>query len=485
MTGSRFTRPDGSARIRRRHCVPAAIALTLTLCGATVLAVPTVFPTGTTIYKPDKCYNGYNLVGMSWWGGDTYLADMNGNRVKVWDGLVGHSAFVLPGGHVMGQSGTPKQTTARQVDWDGNVVWSFEGAHMSHDMAREGFPAGYYSPEADPKVVGGRTLLNVQYPGPKGEQERPDMVRDHLVQDQYLLEVDWAGNVLWEWSLNQHFDALGISQAGRFSLRHNPSTRFIDLGVTNSIDWAHVNAATWLGLNRWYDAGDERFHPENVIWSSRTTSIIGITSRKTGEIVWQIGPDYGASPALEGLGPILGSHGVHMIPKGLPGAGNILVFDNGGASVYGAPNQASPDGRDTIRRHYSRVVEFDPVTLEPVWVYSAQAAGHSTRRNPHQFFSPFQSNAQRLPNGNTFVLEAVYGRLFELTPDFEIVWEYIEPYWRQSGDTNLPVFRAYRVPFEYVPQLEPPTPVAVTPPPMRDFRLEARGAEAARPVVTQ
>ena len=33
----------------------------LALIPATFLAFPTVFPTGTTIYKPDKAWNGYNI----------------------------------------------------------------------------------------------------------------------------------------------------------------------------------------------------------------------------------------------------------------------------------------------------------------------------------------------------------------------------------------------------------------------------------------
>ena len=445
-------------------------------------AVPTVFPTGTTIYKPDKAYNGYNLVGMSWWGGDTYLVDMNGNTLKVFEGLIGHSAYILPGGYILGQTGSVKKAHAEQRDWDGNVVWRFEGAYMSHDMNREGFPAGYYSPEASPKTLGGRTLLNAQYPEPKGARARPEIIRSHKVQGQYILEVDWDGNVLFEWNLNDHFEALGLSPAAKIALQTNPSMHFINLGVGNYVDWAHINTMSWLGPNQWYDAGDERFHPENVLWASRNTSILGITSRKTGEIVWKVGPDYSSTQALLDLGPILGSHGAHMIPKGLPGAGNLLIFDNGGRSMYGTPSESSPEGRNVEKRIFSRVIEINPVTLEIVWSYTAQDAGHATRRNQHQFFSPFQSNVQRLPNGNTLVTEAVYGRMFELTPNHEIVWEFIEPNWREHG-SNLPVFRGYRVPFDYIPQLEPPEATAVTPPSLREFRLKAQGEKVAEPYV--
>jgi hypothetical protein len=420
---------------------------------------------------------------MSWWGGHTYLIDMNGNIVKEWPGLIGHTAYLLPGGQIIGQTGGPKKAHLRQIDWEGNEVWAFDGAYMSHDMNREGFPAGYFSPDAKPRITGGRTLLNAQFPAPKGERIRSEITEKVPVQGQYILEIDWEGNILWEWNLNDHFDELGFSDEAKHSMRENPSMHFINNGILNAVDWAHVNSMAWLGPNKWYDAGDERFHPENVIWSSRNASIIGITSRKTGKIVWQIGPDYMQTEALRELGPILGSHGIHMIPKGLQGAGNLLVFDNGAPSIYGAPNQISTDGRNTITRGYSRVLEIDPTTFNIEWIYTAEIAGHATRRDSHRFYSPYQSNAQRLPNGNTLVTEAVHGRVFELTPDLEIVWEFIEPNWRQPGVEHVPVFRAYRVPHDWVPQLEPSTPKAVTPPAAKDFRLDPRGDKTAVPVL--
>ena len=46
------------------------------------MGIPSVFPTGTTIYDPAKCWNGYTLIPMKKIG--AMLIDMNGNVVKVW-----------------------------------------------------------------------------------------------------------------------------------------------------------------------------------------------------------------------------------------------------------------------------------------------------------------------------------------------------------------------------------------------------------------
>ena len=76
-----------------------------------------------------------------------------------------------------------------------------------------------------------------------------------------------------------------------------------------------------------------------MIVSSRQASLLAIVARD-GSIVWRLGPDFSASEELRKIRQIIGQHHAHLIPKGLPGAGNVLVFDNGGSSGYGF---AEPD----------------------------------------------------------------------------------------------------------------------------------------------
>jgi hypothetical protein len=70
---------------------------------------------------------------------------------------------------------------------------------------------------------------------------------------------------------------------------------------------------------------------------------------------------------------IQGQHHTHVIPKGLPGEGNIMVYDNGGWSGYGPGNDIAPDGMSNMRRYSSRVIEFDPITKDIVWEYSPKS----------------------------------------------------------------------------------------------------------------
>ena len=263
----------------------------------------------------------------------------------------------------------PHQEARRlvQVDWDGNVVWAFDQgdritddkgvetwiARQHHDWQREGSPVGYFAPGALPLVDRGRTLVlahkNVTVPA----------ITDKQLEDDRLIEVSWDGKVVWDWLASDHVDELGFSAEARAALRADPNWN----EERKSADWLHINAASYLGPNQWYDAGDGRFHPDNIMISSREANIIAIVERATGRIAWRMGPDYRDTPALAKLGQIVGQHHPHLIPKGLPGAGNLLVFDNGGVAGYGAPNPTAPTGRGSVRRIQSRVLEVNPVTL--------------------------------------------------------------------------------------------------------------------------
>ena len=88
-------------------------------------------------------------------------------------------------------------------------------------------------------------------------------------------------------------------------------------------------------------------------------------------------------------------------------------------------------------------------TDKTVWEYRG--------RPVYTFFSPHISGAQRLASGNTLICEGQWGRLFEVTPEGEIVWEYVSPFMGpdRSGDPSNEVFRAYRYAVEFTANPEP------------------------------
>jgi hypothetical protein len=436
---------------------------------ALTLATQSVYPTGTTIYNPERTWNGYTVLSPL--GTQAVLViDMNGNIVKRWDGYVnsaGGPARVFPDGVVMAANGTrpPHQESLEliQRDFEGNVIWRFGrseqiqtrdgstiwSARQHHDWQREDFPAGYYSPATTPKIEGASTLILTHTNHSKAN------VADAPLEDDRLIEVSWDGRIVWEWVAGDHIDELGFADDARKAIKAAPGFS----AGRGSFDWLHINSATYVGPNRWFDEGDKRFAPNNVIISSRQASFLAIVARD-GSIVWRLGPDFSQSKELRAIRQIIGQHHAHIIPKGLPGAGNLLVFDNGGASGYGFANPIALDGSGAFARASSRVLEINPVTLELVWNYSGP-----------RFYSSNISGAQRLPNGNTLVTEGASGRLFEVTKEGAIVWEYMYPLFSGPQSSSNAVYRGYRLPYDWIPQLQRPNERPVAPPPLGEFRV--------------
>jgi hypothetical protein len=81
--------------------------------------------------------------------------------------------------------------------------------------------------------------------------------------------------------------------------------------------------------------------------------------------------------------------------------GHLLLYDNHGWSKG------------------CRVIEYDPVTQAIPWVYSDADAS--------PFFASFRGMKQRLPNGNTLIVDPDNRRLFEVTRSKELVWEIFCP----------------------------------------------------------
>lgn len=452
-------------RRRRRFCAAFAAAAAWS---ALAHSEPSVFPTGTTIYDPAKAYNSFVLFV----GGDdvTRLIDLSGKVAHDWKyggqpavlidpalvgGARGHVFVTLESEQgkgtdlVPGRALTLIRKNVGELDWDGKVVWQFGAkapggrAEQHHDIAR---------------LPNGNTLVlaNVLHP-------RPGFAAAQSLDD-VVYEVNPQGEIVWTWTASDHLDEIGFSPEELKLVKGTPSA-----------DYLHVNNLKPVGPNHWFDEGDQRFAPDNLIFDSRNANFIAIIDRKSSKIVWSLGPHFPAV-AQEGLGisrkiprpvdQISGQHDAQIIPKGLPGAGNLLVFDNQGEAGY-------PHAAVTVTGG-SRVIEIDPVAQKIVWQYSAANSG-----NPGWTFrSTHISDARRLPNGNTFIDEGQIGRFFQVTPGGEIVWEYVNPYPKRGKDpetgrptANYSVYRAQPVPYDWAHAGTPHDETAVVPPDNAAFHL--------------
>lgn len=361
-----------------------------------------VHATGTTLYKADQCYNGLTVIMLKGENGpDVALINMEGEPVKRWamsqDKGGVPRARLLPNGNLL----ILRNQCVEEYDWDGTLVWEYTpraGLRLHHDVE---------------KTIEGNTLVLTREEVPEEirskakEPERREMLYADVIQ-----EISPAKEVLWEWHQCEHLDINLCCKV--------PAPVDWWAGAENNtlVDWTHTNTIQSLPENHWFDEGDKRFRPGNVLMSLRQLDLVMIADRESKEIVWTYTGDY--------KGGMSGQHDSHMIEKGLPGEGNIIIFDNG----------ASPT-TDLSHCGASFVLEVDPTAKKTVWVYDKR----------EQFHSNFTSSCQRLPNGNTLTLEAAHKCLYEVTPECEIVWEHIfaEPPFIQ---------RAYRYGSSFCPQLE-------------------------------
>ena len=89
-----------------------------------LLSGPTVYPTGTTIYDPQRAWSGYTIFQTETREG-AVLIDMNGNAVRSWKHIVGYPVTLLPGGHVMGASWLGKGKTLSQNVAIGALIFHY------------------------------------------------------------------------------------------------------------------------------------------------------------------------------------------------------------------------------------------------------------------------------------------------------------------------------------------------------------------------
>lgn len=166
-------------------------------------------------------------------------------------------------------------------------------------------------------------------------------------------------------------------------------------------DPLHTNAVTLIGEEA--AAAMPFAEPGQVMLSFRELNAIGIADLDRQELVWAQ------------RGPWLGQHDPDPLANG-----NILLFDN-----YG--NYERPEG-------ISRVIEFNPVTMEIVWQY----AGTPDR----PLNSAIRADQERLANGNTLIAESNGGRIVEVTPEGDVVWEFINPVRAGEDNDYIPIVSA-------------------------------------------
>ena len=245
-----------------------------------------------------------------------------------------------------------------------------------------------------------------------------------------IVEADWDGNIVWRYSepyMDSH-DWVRMKNGNTLIQKYMPVPKDIAAKVKGGIPRSEREGVMWGYCLQeitpdkkvaWEWLSYEHLDPEldaltplcprcfwplwnslvelpdgNIMTCSPYTDNITMIDKTTGDIKWRWGKAI-----------ISFAHNPSLLDNG-----NILLFDNG---RYGP----TPT--------HSRVIEVNPSTNQIEWEYKAD--------NPVDFYSNYIGGCERLPNGNTLICEGSMGRLFEVTANGEMVWEYIVPFYARHA----------------------------------------------------
>jgi hypothetical protein len=199
-------------------------------------------------------------------------------------------------------------------------------------------------------------------------------------------------------------------------------------------DWNHVNSVSYNAKFDQVMISPREFNEVWIIDHSTTTaeaaSHRGGRRGKGGDLLYRWGNPEAYRAGTKADQQLFSQHDTHWIPDGLPGAGHMLVFNNGGGRPGGNYSSVDEivlpvDEQGNYLREQGQA--FGPEA--PIWTY--------TSKDPADFSAPLMAGAQRLANGNTLIYTGFSGELFEVTPNKEVVWKFIVP---EDGTSRGPNF---------------------------------------------
>jgi hypothetical protein len=347
---------------------------------------------GVTTDKPGKTYDGFTLV-TTVQGSRAKLLDMHGKVVHQWELPFSqawprppHLQDPLPDKQIhwfrchlfangdllaiyQAESDTPAGYGLVKLNKDSKLLWKYE-RRVHHDLDLDETGRIYtLTEELKRKAPAGLEYLPTPYVAdslvvlsPDG-QELASVPIDEAIRDSaYALLLSTS---IGEQATPRDRAVFNSS----FDSPSQPGSRG-DLFHTNSVKVLTQALAPKFPL----------FQAGQVLLSLRSLHTIAVLDVSKSSVVWAA------------RGPWRIQHDAEFLDNG-----HLLLFDNHGWTKG------------------CRVIEYDPATQATPWVYSDADAS--------PFHAGFRGMKQRLPNGNTLIVDPDKGRLLEVTLGKELVWE--------------------------------------------------------------
>ena len=374
-------------------------------------------------------YKGYTLFSPIS-SRTTYLINNEGMLVNSWNSeyTPAMMAYLSEGGYLYRLISLDSVNSrlrynyagVEKMDWEGKVLWHYEYGSddyvCHHDIAT--------LPNGNVLLIACEAKDSIECI--QAGRDSRTLNGEPLLVD-YLIEIrpvgDSGADVVWEWHLWNHLITEVDSTNDNYGdVEEHPD--HIDINYqgyrSGTNDWTHFNSVAY---NEEFDQIMVSSFSFGEIWvidhSTTTSQARGHTGGrygKGGDILYRWGnpQTYDAGGLKDEK--LYQQHDAQWIPQGIPGAGNILVFNNGSPRGYSSVDEIVPPV-DAEGNYHLEGSRFGP--QEPMWSYTAP--------NPPDLFAPVFSGEQRLPNGNTLICDGPRGDFIEVTPEGNMVWRYVNP----------------------------------------------------------
>jgi hypothetical protein len=426
---------------------------------------------GLVINDP-KALQGYTLIS-PFDSTKAFLFDMQGRVVRSWETgcAPALSALLLDNGHMIrpGSIGSDARVFGpgpgvggriQEFTWEGELVWDFR------------FYNAKQLPHHNMTLLPNTHVLLIVWDRKIAEEaiaagRRPEMTGDrHLLVDS-LIEIKptgkTTGEVVWEWHLWDHLvQDFDQSKANFGGVAEHPELVNINFGEDElpsviaareakekgkinadgkaaakadanptanrppriDPDYTHFNGVAYnpdldqIAVSVW--AFSEFWIIDHGTTTAEAAGHTGGRRGKGGDLLYRWGNPRAYRAGMKADRKLFAQHNAHWIPEGLPGAGHLLLFNNGWERPRGSYSSVDElvlpvDSQGTYTLGPGKAFGPDG----PVWSYTAH--------NKRDFYSSFISGTQRLSNGNTLICSGANGTIFEVTPEKTIVWQYVNP----------------------------------------------------------
>ncbi|NOR44868.1 MAG: hypothetical protein GQ534_04710 [Candidatus Delongbacteria bacterium] len=373
-------------------------------------------------------YEGYTLFNPSSTG-DTYLIDNYGRIVHQWESFHSPnlSVYLLENGNLMRTFSTIRREDldygVEILTWDGEVIWSFVYT-----------TADYYPHHDIEPLPNGNILMIVRDIRTNTAMEDagrdPASMSTARIWIEKIVEIEPiglnTGNVVWEWEIYDHLIQDFDPAKDNYGVVED-HLELMDVNFTPTIlrEWLHANG---LDYNSELDQIILNLRNIGEFWviDHSTTTIeaaghAGGNSGKGGDILYRWGNPQTYRAQNNNEQKFFEQHDARWVENGLPGEGNITVYNNGTIRPEGMYSTIDEIIVPVdINGNYTAPALGDSyLPIEQTWIY--------TDKYPENLFSPHISVAHRLPNGNTMICQGDDAHFYQVQSDKTVVWEYISP----------------------------------------------------------